>query len=67
MPGLSDKPGLAVIIAQKRSAEPKKGPDKEQMTSEMGSEILDGIKSGDAKKLGASLTNFVRYLMDSRD
>lgn len=65
MPGLSERPGLAVIIAQKRNESAP--PDESKIAAEMAEEIMDDFKSGDPKRLGASLMNFVRYVMDERE
>lgn len=60
MPELSDKPGLAVIIASKK---PKKdeGEDDSKAAEEMGDELMSAIKGEDPKAFGRSLMNFVKF------
>ena len=68
MPNLDDKPGLAIMIAQKKR--PSEDDDKEsdgKAVGEMGSEILSNMKDGDGEAFGKSLMNFIKFALSDRE
>ena len=61
MPELSDKPGLAVIIASKKPPKKDDGEGDDKAAEEMGAELMGALKGEDPKAFGKSLMNFVKF------